>query len=190
MVETATRVRRFTRKEYERMGAQGILGPEERVELLDGEILVMSPHGTRHATVLRLLTKALERIFDEDHDVRTQLPLALGDMSEPEPDIAVVTGSPGDYRHEHPGTAVLVVEVSDTTLATDLGKKAAVYARAGLPKYWVVDLVHEVVEVHREPRPASGSGWAYEVVKRVKVRGSVSPLAAPKARIRVASFLV
>src|SRR5437868_7545046 len=88
------RLRRFTRSEYERMAAQGILRPDERVELIDGEIVVMSPQGTRHMTVVRLIARALESAFGDGHDVRTQGPLAVGAHSEPEPDVAVVVGSP------------------------------------------------------------------------------------------------
>jgi Uma2 family endonuclease len=190
MVETKTRVRRFTRTEYERMAAQGILRPDERVELLDGEIVVVSPQGSRHATVLRLVAKALEKAFGKGHDVRTQVPLVLGTRSEPEPDVAVVVGSPDDYLDEHPRTAVLVVEVSDTTLALDRGKKLAIYARAGIQEYWIVNLVDRVLEVHRKPRSSSGKlGWAFKDVKSVRGKESVSPLAAPKAKVSVASFL-
>jgi Uma2 family endonuclease len=190
MVDTTAQVRRFTRKEYERMAAQGILRPDERVELLDGEIVVMSPQGSRHTTVLRLVEKALNKAFGAGYDVRTQVPLLLGARSEPEPDVAVVTGSPDDYLDEHPKTALLVVEVADRTLALDRGKKLAIYARAGIQDCWIINLVDRVLEVHRNPRPSSGKlGWTFKDVQRLKNRETVRPLAAPRAKLSVASFL-
>ncbi len=190
MVEVAAPVRRFTVAEYMRMAEHGIFQPDERVELVDGEILVVSQQKPRHSTALRLITKALERLFAEGYDVRTQMPLILGERSMPEPDLAVVSGSPEDYLHEHPRAALLVVEVSETTLATDRKKKLPVYARAGMKDYWIVNLVESVVEVYREPRHVSDKlGWSYKSEKRITAKGSVSPLAAPKSKILVASFL-
>jgi len=172
------------------MGAQGIFKSDERVELLDGEILVMSPQCPRHVVVLNLLAALLRVAFASSATVRTQQPLALEDRSEPEPDIAVVPGEERDYLSAHPRSALLVVEVSDTTLATDRGKKAEAYARAGIRDYWVVNLVDSVVEVHRNPRRVSRAlGWSYESVKRVKIKESVSPLALPRRKVRVADFL-
>src|SRR5215831_19338892 len=111
--------RGFTRAEYMLAAEVGILKPDERLELIEGEIyLKMSPQKAPHATTIRLVENALNRIFSEGHDVRVQLPLALGERSEPEPDVAVVAGSLWDYQIEHPTTAELVIEVSDTTLAT------------------------------------------------------------------------
>jgi Uma2 family endonuclease len=83
------------------------------------------------------------------------VPLALGPASEPEPDIAVVTGSPHDYLHAHPATALLIVDVADASLTFDRTKKASVYARAGILDYWIVNLIDQVVEVHRNPEPAA-----------------------------------
>jgi Uma2 family endonuclease len=184
------RLRRFTRNEYERMAAQGIFGPDERVELVEGEILLMTPQGTRHATVLRLMTRALEGTFAPgEFDVRTQLPLALDPDGEPEPDIAVVAGSPDDFLAKHPTTAVLVVEVAESSLAFDR-KKASTYARAKVQEYWIANLVDGVLEVHRDPQMSSPDGtWSYALVKRVKPRGSVQPLGAPEARLKVSTLL-
>src|SRR5438046_1078224 len=97
MIVHATRVRRFTREEYERMAAQGIFRADERVELLDGEIVIVTPQGSRHAMVVHLLAKALEGAIGSGCLVLTQSPLALDPDSEPEPDVAVVAGAPDDY---------------------------------------------------------------------------------------------
>jgi Uma2 family endonuclease len=170
------------------MAANGIFQPDERVELVDGEIVAMTPQKSRHATVVHLVAKALEAVFGDGYTVRAKFPLVLDDLSEPEPDVAVVAGSADDYVDEHPTTAVLVVEVSESTLAFDRGPKAGVYARAGIRDYWVVNLVDRVVEAYRNP--SSGKlGWSYKDVKRVKGKSTVSPLATPRAKISVASFL-
>jgi Uma2 family endonuclease len=181
-------VRRFTTHEYERMAREGILRPDERVELLDGEIVVMTPQGTRHATVLRLVTCALEEAFAAGHDVRSQLPMVIDPDGEPEPDVAVVTGKPDDYLHEHPRTAVLVVEVSETTLAVDR-RKASIYARANVGEYWIVNLVDRVLETYRSPEQTSEGSWSYSEMKRLKPTATVQPLAAPKTKLKVSSFL-
>ena len=186
----ATRLRRFTRGEYEHMAASGVFQPDERVELVDGEIVTMSPQKARHAMVVHLVAKALEAAIGDGYLVRAQFPLSLDDVSEPEPDVAVVVGSAGDYRDGHPKTAVLIVEVADSTLAFDRGKKAAVYARAGIADYWIVNLVDGEVEVHRNPRPSSGKlEWGYEDVRRVRGEVTLTPLASPTAKVTVADFL-
>jgi Uma2 family endonuclease len=188
MDQSATRLRRFTRGEYERMAENGIFRPGERVELVDGEIVAMTPQRSRHSTVIYLLTKALERAFGKGFMVRVQCPLALDDHSEPEPDIAVVQGVADDYVAEHPTTAALVVEVAEATLAFDRGKKAAVYARAGIADYWVVNLLAGCVEVHRAPR-RSKLNWRYAQVTTIRGKRSVSPLAKPRAKLSLAAFL-
>src|SRR5581483_4899655 len=141
-------------------GGAGDSGPDERVELVDGEIVVMSPQGTRHMAVVRLIARALEKAFGEGHDARTQGPLAVGPFSEPEPDVAVVVGSPDDYLDEHPTTAILVVEVSDSSLMLDR-RKAGIYAQAKIREYWIANLVEGVLEVRRKPRRVSKGEWAY-----------------------------
>lgn len=100
--------------------------------------------------------------------MRPQLPLSLDPDSEPEPDAAVVRGAPRDYVDTHPTTALLVVEVADTPLDLDRGKKAGLYAKAGIPEYWIVNLVEPVLEVHRDPAPVPGgpSEAAYRLVRR------------------------
>jgi Uma2 family endonuclease len=170
------------------MAAQGILAPNERVELVAGEILVRTPQGSRHTVTVHANADELRDAFGEGHYVRIQSPLAIDPDSEPEPDVAVVVGGRDDYLAGHPKTAVLVVEVSDTTLALDR-RKAAVYARAMIPEYWVANLVHGVLEVHRDPTEDSDGEWSYAEVKRVKRTASVTPLGAPKAKLKVSKLL-
>jgi Uma2 family endonuclease len=183
----SVQLRRWTRQEYERMIDAGVLTTEDRVELVDGEIVTVTPQKSRHATAVRLAETALRRAFGEGVDVRTQLPLALDPASEPEPDVAVVTGAPRDYRDAHPSTALLIVEVADTSLDFDRTKKAAVYARAGIPDYWIVNLVDEVIEVYREPQQSgdASSAGRYAAVSRHRTPDRIAPLSRPDRSIAV-----
>jgi len=184
-------VRRWTREEYYRMGEMGLFDGQ-RVELIDGEIIQMAPQKDVHAAVIGLAHTAIERAFDGGWWVRMQLPLELPNDSEPEPDVSVVRGSPRDYIGTgHPHEPLLVVEVSDTTLLFDQRVKAALYASANLQEYWIVNLVADHVEVHRDPVP-DASAWRKSSYKTVRIsrRGQdIAPLSAPQARVRVDDLL-
>ncbi|MGH7298433.1 MAG: Uma2 family endonuclease [Polyangiaceae bacterium] len=158
------RVRPLRRAEYDRLVSLGAFAGE-KLELLGGRLVTMSPHGEPHAFSITRLTKRLVHGLGDRADVRVQLPLALSDVSEPEPDLAVV--APGDYLDEHPLHALLVIEVASTSLDEDRRVKGALYAAAGIVEYWIVNLVGGVVEVHREP-----SGAAYASVEACP-RGAV-----------------
>jgi len=175
---------RFSRERYERMIEAGLFAPEDRIELLDGEIVLMPPQKSRHATAIRLLEIALAKAFGSTCDVRAQLPLALSPDSEPEPDIAVVAGVPRDYRDAHPQSALLIVEVSDATRAYDRGRKLAAYARAGIPEYWLLDVAAGTLEVCRTPL-----GEDYRERRILLAGEAVAPLAAPAAVLRVEDLL-
>lgn len=142
---------RFSRAEYDRMVEAGIFGEDDRIELLDGEIIDMAPQKSRHATAVQLVQEALRRAFGAGYCVRVQLPLCLDDRSEPETDVAIVAGTPRDYRDAHPTTAILVAEVADASLAYDRIRKLAAYARSGIPEYWILDLSSGTLEVCRFP---------------------------------------
>jgi Uma2 family endonuclease len=146
--------RNFSRREYEKMIDVGILGEDERVELVAGRIVEMSPEGPLHAGTIDLCAETLRRLFGRDYTVRVQHPLAVDPDGEPEPDLAVVRGGPRAHLGGHPHEAVLVVEVAIASLAYDRGEKARLYARAGFPEYWIVNLAEQVVEVHRDPSPS------------------------------------
>ena len=160
---SAVQVRRWTRQEYERMTEAGVLTPDDRVELIGGEIVVVTPQKSPHATAVSLANEALRNVLAPHMHVRIQLPLALGADSEPEPDIAVVSGSIRDYRDAHPESALLVIEISDSTLAFDRQVKGSLYARERVAEYWIVNLPESVVEVFREPvaNASTRFGWAY-----------------------------
>jgi len=187
---SGVQVRRWTREEYEHLVARGVFRPGERAELIDGEILTMTPQGSAHATAVCLVEDALRAAFGPGYIVRAQLPLALDPTSEPEPDVAVVRGSPRDYRDAHPTTALLVIEVADTTLAFDRDWKGSLYARAGVADYWIVNLTDRLLEVYRDPAPVASAkyGCEYRSVQRLGPSDSVRPLAS-QALIAVRDLL-
>jgi Uma2 family endonuclease len=189
--EPTVTIRRFKRVEYERLTELGVFKPGERLELLDGLLVVREPQATPHATAVRLALAALRAAFGASWLVETQLPIALDDTSEPEPDVSVVPGDARSYREAHPSHPVLVVEVADTSLGEDRTLKGGLYARATIPDFWIVNLLDRVLEVYREPVPADAApfGWRYASVLVVRPPDSVTPLAAPHARLAVASLL-
>ncbi|HVT19458.1 MAG TPA: Uma2 family endonuclease [Thermoanaerobaculia bacterium] len=146
---------RWTREQYERLAEAGLLRPEQRVELVDGVIYDMTPQSSLHATAVSLAENALQKLFPEGFDIRVQMPLVLAADSEPEPDLAVVPGTPRDYRDAHPSYAVLIVEVAGASLAHDRRRKAPLYARAGIPELWILDFTSSVLTVYREPHEGS-----------------------------------
>jgi Uma2 family endonuclease len=181
--------RRFTRLEYDRLIEQGFFDEDERIELLDGQLVVCEPQGSRHAVAVDLVRNALQRTFGKGYYVRGHSPVALDDLSEPEPDIAVVRGRLRDYTAAHPASPVLVVEVADSSLGKDRVRKAALYARAGIADYWIVNLNDRVLEVYRGPARSAAGRWKYRSVSLLRARASVSPLAAPGRRVAVAALL-
>jgi Uma2 family endonuclease len=184
------KTKRWRRVEYERLVELGaFLG--ERLELLDGLLVVQEPQGAPHAAIVAQIGQVLATEFGAGWHPRLQAPLALDDDSEPEPDVVVVPGTPRDYVTAHPPTAVLVVEVADSSLRLDRKLKAGMYARARLPEYWIVNLVERALEVHRDPQPDTEAayGWAYRTVDILRPPLTVTPLGAPGARIPVADLL-
>ena len=154
-VEVAATRRRFTRKEYYRMAEVGILGPRDRVELIRGEIVEMSPIGPRHSAFVDNLNRLLVRRLPDDAIVRVQGPVALADDTEPQPDVTVLRRRAVPYKEREAWAddAVLVIEVAESSLAYDRSTKQRLYAEAGIPEYWVVDGAAETVQVHRGPGP-------------------------------------
>jgi Uma2 family endonuclease len=174
-------LRPLRRAEYDRLVELGAFA-DEHIELLAGMLVAMPPpHGAEHASLVSQLLATFVRAVGDRAIVRPQLPIALFDDSEPEPDIALV--SPGDYRHEHPTRALLVVEIADSSLRRDREVKAALYAAANIPEYWIVNLIDRVVEVHRAP-----SGDRYTQVSRVASGASLQPGAFTDVVIEVATL--
>lgn len=146
--------RRFTVADVERMADTGVLAEGEHIELLDGELIEMPPQGPIHASLSAELQEALLHVYGNGFAVREAKPMTAGESQLPEPDLAVFRGSHKQFRERHPrgDEAVLVVELARTSLAID-HEKANVYARAGVPTYWIMDLVTRRLEVHEEPQP-------------------------------------
>ena len=191
MTSYEPRTRRFSRAEYERLIDLGVFQPGEAIELIGGELMVAEPQGAAHYTAILKTARALEAAFGPGWVVRTQGPIGLDEDSEPEPDIAVVPGSPDDYGRAHPSHAALTVEVAESSLGLDRQRKGSLYARAGLPDYWVLNLVDRVLEVYREPvqDSAASFGWRYGRTEVLDASARVTPLATPGSSIPVSHLL-
>ncbi|NJK39493.1 MAG: Uma2 family endonuclease [Oscillatoriales cyanobacterium RM2_1_1] len=162
--KTETILRMWTVRDYHQMAAAGILQPEEAVELISGQVIsTMTPQGAPHSSAIRRTRRLLEKALGEQGLVQTQLPIQLGDYSEPEPDIAVVRPEANDYAEHHPTAAdiYLIIEVADSTLKTDRELKARDYARAGIGDYWVLDVNHRQLYLFRGP---TSEGYQHEIV--------------------------
>lgn len=175
------RIRPLARVEYDALVEQGFLHGEP-IELIEGQLIARSPEGELHSgTVRRLLRLLIEAIAAEEAEIGSGNPIALSDLSEPEPDIAVFP--PGTYRGHHPTTATLLVEVSCSSVRWDLNGKSLLYAGADIPEYWVVDLVAHRIVCHRDPAP---DGYATVTTHR---DGVLRPLHHPQAEIDVGTLL-
>lgn len=172
--------------EYLRLIETGVLSDGDRVELLGGVIVAMTPSDPPHATATMLATVALQRAVGSRAAIRTQLPLMLGAWSVPEPDVAVVAGALQDYANAHPSAAWLVVEVSASSLPQDRLSKSRIYAGAGVLEYWIVNLRDRVLEVMRDPDPATA---LYREVLVCGAGETVELVAFPGARVDVAELL-
>lgn len=183
--------RLWTREEYYKMADAGVFRPGERVELIGGRIVTVNPQNSPHATCIILVSDALRAIFASGYVLRIQLPLDLSPSSQPEPDMAVVRGSARDYTNAHPTTALLVVEVSESTLGFDRREKTSLYASAGIPEYWIVNLRNQRLEVYRDPVAMTGEpyGYGYRTSTQFVAGETVAPLATPQGILHVADVL-
>ncbi len=174
-MEDWPRRHRITVHEYYRMAEIGLLAPDARVELIEGEIIDMAPIGTEHSSVVDRLTYLLVRALGDRAIVRIQNPSRLSQITEPEPDVAVLTPRDDFYRHAHPngGEVLLLIEVSESSLRYDRDVKVPLYARYGVAEVWIVDLQHRCVLTYSSP--ADG---------QYRVRGTLTNLdAAPVAAL-------
>ncbi|HVF09521.1 MAG TPA: Uma2 family endonuclease [Abditibacteriaceae bacterium] len=180
---------RWTKEQYYHMADMGWFD-DKRVELIEGEIIEMSPVGSTHWACVELTVQALRAIFGPGYVVSAQNAFDAGEGAEPQPDIIVIPGSPRDYKDRLPSVALLVVEVADTTLVSDRTQKAALYAKAGIPEYWIVNLLRRRLEVHRAPAAQPHKfGFGYNDVTTHSAADTVAPLAAPQSSIAVADLL-
>jgi Uma2 family endonuclease len=178
--------RRFTIDEYHRMGEAGVLSEDDRVELLDGEIVQMSPIGSPHAGCVDRLTALFTRRLGGRAIVRVQNPIILDRRSEPQPDLTLLAPRPDFYSaaHPRPRDVLLAVEVMDSSRGYDRTLKLPLYARAELREVWLVDLAAQAVEVYRRPALRG-----YRQEQRLVAGRALAPLAFPRLRFRVRELL-
>jgi len=184
-VELAPTRRRFTRAEYYRMAEAGILGEGDRVELIEGEIVQMSPIGRRHRAFVGSLGQVLSARLIGRAAVWVQNPLVLTEDTEPQPDITVLRSRalPFKEREADAADTLLLIEVADSSLAYDRTTKLRLYAEAGIPEYWIVDCTAESVEVYRDP-----SGEGYRDVIRASAPATLRLQAFPDVELTFADI--
>jgi len=182
-VEAATTRRRFTRAEYYRMVEVGILGEDDRVELIKGEIVQMPPIGSRHFAFVINLNRLLAVRLANYALVSVQSPVILTDDTEPQPDLAVLRPRSYKERKAYADDVLLLIEAADTSLAYDRTTKLRLYARAGIPEYWIVDCASESVEIYRDP-----SGESYRDVTRASAPATLRLQAFPDVELSPAEI--
>ena len=177
---------RFNVAEYYRMGETGVLNPDARVELLDGKIIDMSPIGPFHGGSVNRLNRLFNKMSNGRWLVSAQNPVHLDEYSEPQPDLLLLKPDLDDYmgRHPAPEDVFLLVEVADSTLAYDRGKKLPAYGRAGIPEVWILNLRAKTIEVYRQPHFEG-----YHSSQTYGANDKVSPGAFPDAVVAVADLL-
>jgi Uma2 family endonuclease len=182
----STNLKYWTVQDYHQMSELGILDPNERTELIAGQIVLMTAKGTPHVVTLQLLASHLQEQIGGIALIRTQDPIRLDNFSEPEPDLAIVKGTILDYAQQHPNPedVYLVVEVADSTLKQDCEVKDKLYARSSIPEYWVVDIKNRQVQIFRNPTP---TGYTSQLI--LTEVHSVSPLAFPEIVLSIGSIL-
>ncbi|MSP03311.1 MAG: Uma2 family endonuclease [Acetobacteraceae bacterium] len=178
--------RALTVAEYHRMGEAGILTKDDRVELIEGQLIAMSPIGSAHSGTVNTLTRLLVQVVGDRGVVAVQNPVQLDDRNEPQPDFSVLKPREDDYSlaTPRPADVLLLIEVADSSLAYDRGFKKSLYAQHGVAEFWIVDLVARDVEVCGAPE-----GGHYTLVSRVDRQGILEPRLLPGAAISAAAFL-
>lgn len=173
---------RFSREAYHRLGEIGVLNCDKRFELIEGEIFMMSPIGAPQGGFISRLNGFFMTRLPAALTCRIQLSMAIGDHSEPDPDLAIVRYRDDDYilALPTPSDIVLLIEVAKSSLRFDLGRKLRLYAEAKIPEYWVLDIEHQLVLVHREP-----TGQHYRVAQQFAAGSTISPIAAPNCQLDV-----
>ncbi|MEJ5198619.1 MAG: Uma2 family endonuclease [Anaerolineae bacterium] len=177
---------RFTVTEYHRLIAAGILHEDDRVELMGGDLVMMSPIGSKHAAAVKRLNYLLMRSLQDRALIGVQDPLYLDEHSEPQPDITVLKPRQDFYVHSHPGPndVLLLIEVADTSIEYDRDVKLYAYARAGIVEAWLVDLIDGLIMIHREPSPTG-----YKLLRKALPGEMISPTAFPDLQIAVADVI-
>jgi Uma2 family endonuclease len=177
---------RISASEYFRLAEEGTITPADRVELIDGVVVAMSPQNPPHAAATSRAARVLSRLLGERAAIRVQMPLVLGQYFVPEPDLVVAPGSESAYDLVHPTSALLVIEVADTSLAQDRLSKIPLYAAAAVPEVWLIDLRNDCVQVFREPQPRARR---YRSVRKISRSGRIAPVMLGVGSLRVDELL-
>ena len=176
-------------KEFEQMGKIGLIGPESRLELIEGELFKMAPIGYFHAGIIRILTERLRLAVGNAAIVDSQNPIMLDERSEPQPDLVLLRPRSDYYLSGHPRAedVLLLIEVSDSTVQFDRKTKVPLYARHGVPEVWlVVGPQRRHIEIYRDPQPERGN---YQI--RLQLReGALAPVLLPQAEIRLSEVFI
>jgi Uma2 family endonuclease len=186
--------RRFSRDDYYRLGESGVFARTERVELIDGTVVTVSPLSYSHTAALMLGNMLLTELFRDTHSVGCRLPIPIGDHSEPEPDYSLVSLAHLKAcceQRSKPTCPDLVIEVSDSSYAYDTGEKASLYASAGIPEYWVLDLRTRRLEVRRQPGPDADAflGHSYRSLQVHLADETVSPAFSSTVQVNFSQLL-
>ena len=178
--------KQFTVEEYYQMGEAGILTEDDRVELIEGEIIQMAPIGISHSSLVDYLTNTIARMARKKGIVRTQNPIRLSDISEPQPDIALLKYRDDFYRKNHPTSedVYLIIEVADTSLQYDRDTKVPLYARHDIPEVWIVDIQGQAIEVYRNPKEGQ-----YLEISRLSPEQKIAPMHFPELVLSVKEIL-
>lgn len=180
----------WTREEYHRMAELGLFRVQ-RTELIEGEIMLFAQEKPEHSVTVARVHERLKRVFEDSSlYVSARMPLALSFLSEPAPDVSIVSTQP-DFYSDYPSTALLVIEVSDRSLDYDRTRKASLYARAGIADYWIINLANNQLEVYRDPRPDPYQpyGRGYGSVTTLVTSDFIQPLAEAQVSLAVAELL-
>lgn len=185
-MSTQVSKRLFTVEEYHRMAKAGILSEDDRVELIEGEIVEMPPIGSQHASCVNRLNRLFSQCVGERAIVSVQNPIYLSEYSEPQPDLALLRPRTDFYAQAHPQPQdiLLVVEVADTSLTYDREVKIPLYAQSGIPEVWLVDLTANCIEAYRKPSPQG-----YQEIKRFQRDQNLFPQAFPDVGLTVQDIL-
>jgi Uma2 family endonuclease len=180
-------LKQWTVEDYHRMLGAGILSPEDRVELLEGQIVEMVPQNPPHASRIDDGGDYLKALFAQRAKVRVKLPVTLAPGSEPEPDFAIVRPDPNRYRDRHPGPQdiLLLIEVADATLTRDRTHKAAIYAKAGIPEYWIIDLPQRQMIALQNPQDNT-----YQQEQILGANDQRAPLQCPEVTVDLRYLLL
>lgn len=185
-MNAAVEVRRLSVQDYHRMAEAGIFRPEERVELLAGQVVQMAAKGVAHEAAITRTEKALRHQLGDRVLLRLQSPVQLDNYSEPEPDIAVVFPDPADYETHHPTPSEIfwLIEVADSSFRYDCEVKAPAYGKSGIAEYWVLDVNQRQLHIYRSP-----TAEGYQSLGILGAGDQVSPLAFPECLIAVSRLL-